>query len=298
MRFFSKLGYYLKEGIAGVLVHGFLSFASVFIISACLLIMGCFALVAVNIDHIIDQYESENKIVAFVDENLTDEDALALGAAIEGVSNIRGAQFISREDAYLRYLDTYANSEMARMFSAISPSTFRSRYTITLVDLALTEATVNDLVNDVPGIAEVVAHLEISRGFVTVRNVVGIVSIALVIILFVVSVFMMTNTVKLTTFSRREEIGIMRMVGATSMFIRWPFIVEGLILGLLGSAIAFCVQWGLYQFATQWAQTFSFSIGLLPFGLVALPLIAVFGGIGILVGIGGSVTAIKNYLKV
>ncbi|MDR0857472.1 MAG: permease-like cell division protein FtsX [Oscillospiraceae bacterium] len=297
MHTLSKIGYYLKEGIAGVLIHGFLSFASVFIISACLLIMGCFALVAINIDHIIDEYENENKVVAFVDENLTEEEAIALEAEIEASANVRDAEYFSREDAYSRFLNTFADSDMARMFSAISPSTFRSRYTISLDDLVLTEDTIYGLAT-ITGIVQVNAHLDISRGFVTVRNVVGIVSIALVIILFVVSVFMMTNTVKLTTFSRREEIGIMRMVGATSMFIRWPFIVEGLILGLLGSAIAFCVQWGLYQFASQWAETFSFSIGLLPFGLVALPLIAIFGGVGILIGVGGSVTAIKNYLKV
>ena len=138
------------------------------------------------------------------------------------------------------------------------------------------------------------------RGFVRIRNIVTIISIILVAMLFLISLFIMSNTIKLTTFERRDEIAIMKMVGATSLFIRWPFVVQGLILGLIGSLVSFLLEWGVYQVVVERIISnsgFAF-MTFLPFSQVALPLLAAFAVVGLGVGTIGSLLAIKNYLKV
>ena len=124
----------------------------------------------------------------------------------------------------------------------------------------------------VEGIADVSAYEELASGFITLRNVATVICVALIAILFVVSVFITSNTIKLTTFDRREEIASMRMVGATNGFIRWPFVYEGFMLGRLSAIIAFLLQWAAVA--------------------------GTFAGAGILIGVGGSLSAIRKFLQV
>ena len=127
-----------------------------------------------------------------------------------------------------------------------------------------------------------------------------IISVALIAILFLVSVFIIANTIKLTTFDRREEIAIMKMVGATNGFIRWPFVYEGLLMGLLSAVIAFFLQWGLYRLVTGGISTndlFSI-IQIVPFGQLWAAVALVFAGAGVFIGVGGSLFAIRQFLKV
>ena len=150
------------------------------------------------------------------------------------------------------------------------------------------------------GVAKVNAHLEYAEGFITARNIVSVISLILIVILIVVSFFIMTNTIKLATFTRREEIAIMKMVGASNGFIRCPFIVEGLVLGLLGGALAFLAEWGLYGLVSSsllGGLTGTF-FSVVPFSAVMWPLLAAFLGVGVLVGVFGGSSAIRNYLKV
>ena len=194
------------------------------------------------------------------------------------------------------YKNTYGDSTV---FENLDASVFRNRYVIRLNDITLmrdTAATV-DAVN---GVADVNAPVSIAEGFIAVRNVVSVITAILIVILLVVSVFMMSNTIKLATFTRRDEIAVMKMVGASNSFIRTPVGVEGLILGLLGSGIAFLLQWAVYNFI---AQKISVSIAasliqVMPFSLLMTPLLIVFLAIGILVGAFGGAMAIRNYLKV
>ena len=149
-------------------------------------------------------------------------------------------------------------------------------------------------------IAKVRADEAISAGFITARNVAGIISIALIAILLVVSVFIISNTIKLTTFDRRDEIAIMKMVGATNGFIRWPFVFEGLLIGLFGAIIGFGLQWLLYNaIATGIAGSDTLQIlRVMSFEKIWWPVAAVFLLAGVLVGIGGSLTAIRKFLRV
>lgn len=290
-RFFFLLG----QGIKNIFTHGFMSFASVAVITACLFIMGCFSLITLNIDNMIAEMQSQNRVIAYVDEELDEDEARALESKVSKVKNIETCEFVTREEAMTSFESDYD----ADLFENIDASVFRHRYVLSLTDLSLMQETKSDL-EHIKGIADVRAHLDYAEKFVTLRNIVSIVSVILVVTLIVVSLFIMTNTIKLATFTRREEIAIMRMVGATNGFIRLPFVVEGLVLGALGGAVAYGLVALVYHLATEKllaAMAFGFVV-LVPFSTVALPLLGVFLGVGILVGVLGGVSAIRNYLKV
>ena len=292
----NNLGYYFKEGITSIFNHGFMSFASVCITVACLIVMGCFSLLALNVNDLVKSFEDENVVLAFIDESYTEAQAQALQSDIEAVEHVTSTEFISREDAYNSFISKYSDSSR---FSVIDAQILRDRFAVYLDDIAYT-SDVQQALSNITGVAEVNANLAIARGFITARNIISAVSIVLVAILLVVSLFIMSNTVKLTTFDRREEIAIMKMVGATNNFIRWPFVLEGFVLGMLGALIAFIAQWGIYELvADVLVANYSASfISIVPFSFVAVPILLVFLVIGFGVGVGGSVLAIKNYLKV
>ena len=185
------------------------------------------------------------------------------------------------------------------LFQDLDPEILRDRFAIKVVDLEQQSATV-ERVKAVEGIAKVNAYEEIAGGFITVRNVATVVCVALIAILFVVSVFIISNTIKLTTFDRREEIAIMRMVGATNGFIRWPFVYEGFLFGLIGAAVAFLLQWGLYSAVAKGVannDTLQL-IQIIPFTEMWLPVAGTFAAAGIVIGVGGSLSAIRKFLQV
>ena len=291
----NNIGYLTKEGFKGIFKHGFMSFASVTIIMACLLIMGVFTLLAMNINSIISELEQQNEIVAFVDDSYTEAEAKGLKNAVLSVNNVESVEFVTRQEA----MDTFAEDYDSGLFDEIDATTFRDRYIVHVTDISKTAQTKDDL-EEGEGIAKVNAHLEYADGFIKVRNVVSIISGILVLILAVVSVFIMSNTIKLATFTRREEIAIMRMVGATNSFIRMPFIIEGLILGILGGGLAFLAVWGLYEAVCSHLLdgVVGGLISVVPFSTIMWPMLAVFLGVGIIVGVFGGNIAIRNYLKV
>jgi len=298
MGFMNKMGYLLKEGFKSVFKHGFMSFASITILLACLIIMGSFALLSVNIQKIITDLESQNETLAFVDESLSEDEARAIEPYILALSNVSKVEFVSREQAMEEFRETH-DTDNSDIFDDIEADTFRHRYIVYLNDIVYISQTQEEL-KTINGIADVSVELEIARGLVTVRNVVSAISVVLIVILFVVSVFVMSNTVKLTTFTRREEIAIMRMVGATNSFIRTPFVIEGLILGITGSAMAFFALWGLYKVMCDkiMASIAGGLVDVIPFEQLMLPVGAAFLGMGVFVGLFGGSIAIRNYLKV
>ena len=291
----NRTGYYIKEGILSIFAHSLMSFASVCIIVAFLVIMGSFALLALNISAIVGDLESENVILAYVDENLSEQDAKALARELRAIPNVTSAVFITREQAMESFIGRHEDTDR---YKDIDPSWFRHRYAVYVEDVALVAETQLDI-REVYGIKKVNANLTIAKGLVTVRNVVSGVSLAIVAILLAISLFIMSNTIKLATFERREEIAIMKMVGATNRFIRWPFMYEGFILGITGSVIAFAAIWALYQVALNSAGGVEEGfINILPFSSISLPLFVIFIAVGFGVGVGGSGVALNRYLKV
>ena len=291
----SSCGYLIREGFRSVTKHGFMSFASVTIIMACLIIMGTMSLLSVNIDVLINDLENQNEIVCFVSDGLNEEDAKTIRSSLERLDNISSVEFVSRTDAMDSFMSKYDESLM----EGIDESVFRHRYVIHLNDISLMSESKQALEN-VPGIAKVNAHLEYAKTFVTIRNIVSVVSLVLIVILVFVSIFIMSNTIKLATFSRREEIAIMKMVGANNSFIKLPFIVEGLVLGIIGGGLAFFAEWGIYDLITKKivSSITGSLIYVVPFRSLALVILIAFVGTGILVGVVGGTNAIRNYLKV
>jgi cell division transport system permease protein len=291
----NRAGYYLREGISSVFIHSLMSFATVCVIVSCLLLMGSFSLIAININNIITGLEEENQIIAYVDETLSNEEAEALGTELLRVGNVKDVYFITREEAMENFISQYEDNEL---FSDIDAKVFRNRFIVKLEDNSLMGVTQNNLTK-VSGIVKVNAHLEISKGFITIKKIANIVSLSIVALLFLVSMFIMSNTIKLTTFTRRNEIAIVKMMGASNSFIRWPFTVEGMFLGLLGAGIAYLFQWGLYMFLAEKIAGSSLRfLTVMSFGSIAVPVFGAFVAMGIIVGVFGSRIAIRSYLRV
>ena len=290
------IGYYCSEGIHSIFTHGFMSFAAVCMIVACLLIMGSFSLVAVNLDNMLGDLEAENEFLAYIDETYTEDQAKALQSQIEAIPNVAEVTFVSRDQALE---DFKAGRQDNPLLNDLDGEVLRDRYRIHVDDIELLEQTVKQ-VEQVQGVADTNAAYEIAQGFVTVRNIAAGVAIVLVSILAVVSLFIIANTTKLAFFYRREEIAIMKMCGATNAFIRWPFIVQGMILGLAGAIVAFFLQWGVYELVGKAViQSNGMSlVTILPFTSLIINILPVFCGAGLLIGVVGSVLAIRKFLQV
>lgn len=291
----NKWGYLIREGFRSIMTHGFMSFATVTIIIACLIIMGSVTLLSVNIDAFIADLENENEVVAFVEETYTDEQAKLVGDAIKAVDNVSEVEFVSREAAMENFMGKYDKG----LREGIDAEVFRHRYVIKLTDIALMEQTQMNL-EAVEGVADVNAHLEYASAFITIRNIVTVVSLVLIAMLVFVSFFIMSNTIKLATFGRREEIAIMKMVGASNTFIRMPFVIEGLVLGVVGGGLAFLAEWGIYEVITSKVVggIAGNIINVVPFQSLSMMVFIAYMAVGVLVGMFGGVNAIRNYLKV
>ena len=196
----NRSGYLIREGFRSIGTHGFMSFATVTIIMACLIIMGSVTLLSLNIDRLIKSLENQNEVVAFVDETYTEDSARALQGAIESIDNISSVEFVTRSQAFDNFMSRYDSSLM----EGIDSSVFRHRFVVKLVDIALMSETKMDL-ESLKGVAKVNAHLDYAQSFVTIRNVVTAVSLVLIVILVFVSFFIMSNTIKLATFGRRMQ---------------------------------------------------------------------------------------------
>ena len=292
----NRITYHIKEGFRSIFTHGLMSFAAVCMIVACLLIMGSFSLIAVNANHMLSDLEAENEFLAYVDESFTEQEARSLQSSIEEVPNVSTVQFVSKAEAMEAFKEKEDND---LVFEDLPAEVLRDRYRIHVEDISQMGETVKQ-VEGISGIARTQASLEIADGFVMLRNVASAMAIILVVMLVVISVFIIANTIKLATFTRREEIAIMKMCGATNWFVRWPFIVEGVLLGLAGSIVAFFLQWGVYGLigrAMEQSGILSI-ITTVPFKDMASTVLVVFLACGIVIGAGGSAIAIRKFLKV
>lgn len=290
-----RLAYSMQEGIHSIFSHGMASFATLCIIFACLLVMGTFATVALNVNYIIDGLEDEMQIVAFVDDSVPEAEARALLTKINAIENVATAKFVSKAEALESFLSQLQRS---KMFDDLEPEVLRDRYLITMKDISIIVGTQYELA-DIPGIATVNAHPGIASGMLAVRRIVNIVSVVMIALLLIVSLMMMVNTLRLTAYTRRNEVALVKMIGATKAFIRGPFNVEGVFLGLSGSLLAYLAEWALYSVLAEklGESTLSF-LHIIRFDELTLPMLLCFVVAGLLVAIFGSRIAIRNYMRV
>ena len=285
------------QGIRGIFSHGFMSFAAVIVTVACLLIVGSFSALVYNVNLMVEDLNKTNEILVYVDSELSDADARSIGTRINKIDNVLLAKFVSREEALEAFIADHQDESSA--FTGVLASDLRHRFVVTLESNELMEQTVAQI-EDIPGVAKIHAEYELAEGFTTLQKVLQIASLAIISVLLVVSLLIIANTVKLTMYDRRDEIAIMKMVGATNGFIRLPFIVEGFTLGMLGAAIALGAEWGMYDaLVTRIAEVDSLRLfNFVPFRELLLPMVFVFGAAGLFVGIVGSWTSIRKFLDV
>ena len=292
----NNIGYLLKEGFKGIFTHGFMSFAAVCVTIACLVIVGSFSILAYNLDVMVEELNQTSEILAYVDMELSDAEARSIGTEINLMDNVLQATFVSREEALADFIEDHDGDSA---FNGVQAADLRHRYVVTLEDNLLMKQT-DEQLKQVPGIAKTKAAYELAEGFMTIQSVLHIVSYAVIAVLLVVSLLIISNTVKLAMYDRKDEIAIMKMVGATNGFIRLPFVVEGFTLGMIGAILAFGLEWVGYDALVQRVsgvdslQLFSF----VPFQELLIPMVIVFAGAGMFVGIVGSWTSIRKFMDV
>ena len=292
----NNIGYLLKEGIRGIFLHGFMSFAAVCVTVACLLIVGSFSILVYNVNIMVDELNKTNEILVYIDSELPDAEAKSVGTQINRIENVQNARFVSREEALQNFIADHQGDEA---FSGVEASDLRHRFVVTLMDNTKIEDTVARIKN-ISGVADINAAYELAEGFSTIQRVLQIASIAVIGVLLVVSLLIISNTVKLAMYDRKEEIAIMKMVGATNGFIRLPCIVEGFALGMLGAALAFGIEWVMYDAlvarlaVVDTLKLFSF----VPFTELLMPMIVTFAAAGLFVGIVGSWFSIRKFMDV
>lgn len=292
---------HLREGFKNIIRNGWMTFASISSITISLFILGVFLLLSMNVNYFADQVESDVKIQVFLEVNLPKEQVDAIGKEIQAIPGVWKITYVSKEEG-LKYLREQLGDVLE---GTEEDNPLMDAYTVEVDDPRNIESVANSLVALDKGKAEPqFFKINYGKGVVeklfkvtdTIRNV-GFVLVAL---LAITAIFLIANTIKLTIMARDTEISIMKLVGATNWFIRWPFFIEGALLGLIGSVIPTAViLFGYYKLD----NTDSLDINLLmisfkPFAEVYLPIISILIGLGIFIGVWGSVMSVRKSLKV
>ena len=292
----NNLGYLVKEGIHSIFSHGLMSFASVCVTVACMIIVGSFSILMYNLNIMVDELNQTNEVICYVDSVYTDAEAKSVHSRINMIDNVFRADYISREEALENFVEDHDNDSA---FQGVDPQDLRHRIVVVLEDNNRMEETVA-LLEQVDGVAMIDAEFELAEGFTTISSVLGLVSTGIIVILLVVSLLIISNTVKLAMYDRKNEIAIMKMVGATNGFIRFPFMVQGFFLGIIGAALAFGAEWFLYDgLVKKIAQVDALGLfSFVPFQELLVPMVLTFGIAGLFVGVFGSISAIRKFMDV
>ena len=292
----NNFGYLLKEGVRSIFSHGLMSFASVCVTVACLIIVGSFSILMYNLNVMVEELNQTNEVICYVDSVYTDAEAKSVHSRINMIDNVYQAKFVSREQALKDFVAEHDNDAA---FQGVDPQDLRHRIVVVLEDNSRMKETVA-LLEQVDGVAMIDAEFELAQGFTTISSVLGLVSTGIIAILLVVSLLIISNTVKLAMYDRKNEIAIMKMVGATNGFIRFPFVVQGFFLGIIGAALAFGAEWFLYDgLVKKIAEVDALGLfNFVPFQELLLPMVLVFAAAGLFVGIFGSISAIRKFMDV
>lgn len=291
-----SLSYLTKEGFKNVWLNRLMSIASISVLLACLVMMGIAFMLVVNMQQIITDIEDANVIVAFVDDNADQQKLDKVKFDLMKIKNVKDCEFVSKDEAFKEQKKNLGGD--STLFDEIE-NPLPDSYRVVLEDLTQFDATLKQI-EKVDGIQNVREDRELSQQVAKIRETVTYISVGVILILLIVSLFIISNTIKITMFSRRLEIKIMKSVGATSWFIRWPFMVEGMVLGIVAGGLSLGVVWGIYELvARSMGGGFGFimSGGLVPFTDYVLTILIAFMSVGIITGAFGSAVSISKYLK-
>ena len=296
---YNIFGYLIGEGFSNVFKNKKSTGASLMIMCATMIIFGIFLILGENINHFVDEIKSEQGFQVFLNKDATDEEIQKVGEEIKALDGVSTAEYKDKEYA----LNTMKEKlgDRAELIEGYGPDYFPPSYVVTLTDLNMSKDVQNkimefDNVNKITSSDQTVSTLlGLARG---IKLVTGII----LALLIVISIFIISNTIKLTVHARRKEISIMKYVGATNNFIRWPFIVEGMIIGIFASVISIVIVGGAYSLLAEQAVNAQFmqaiNMSLVGFKDMISSIIFVYMLLGIGIGALGSVISMRKYLKV
>jgi len=290
----SGLGYLLKEGIKSIWSNRMMSIASIGVLVSCLLLTGAAELITLNVSSVVDEIGGENVTRVFLEQEVTDLEAVYIQDEIGKLSNVSNTEFVSKDDAIKEYEDTLREDIFSQMQGEGNP--LPNSVDVTLVDLSLYDETMAEI-TAIDGVDEVRDTREIASKLTSLSTLVSSMSLWIVLALSLISIFIISNTIRMTMYSRRFEISIMKSVGATDTFIRIPFVFEGMIIGLISAVISEVLLYFCYRVATETIIGTLGTTDIVKYSDMALILFVLFAGIGILAGVLGSAIMIGKYLK-
>ncbi len=294
----STLRYLFKEGIVGLWRNRTMALASMGTIVLCLIILGMSYGIGVNIDYLIEQVETKFGITAYLKEDLNKQDIDQLQYEIKQIKSVKEVVYISKEQALKNFSEENKEQGLFEMFREDNP--LPASLEITVIDIAKQEEIVNKL-KHMQGIDETIYFKDETASFIKIGNTIDYICLGILIILVVVGLMLMSNTIKLTVYVRRREINIMKYVGATNGFIQIPFLIEGMLIGLLGAVLSVAMitlsyDWVLRKFAEMTGVLSGFS--LVPASQIMETLIPMYIILGVGIGFIGSAFAIHKHLNV
>ena len=296
---YNVLTYLIGEGFSNVFKNKKQAFTSIGIMCVTMVIFGIFFAMGQNLNHFVEEIESDQGLQIYMKENATDEEITELKTKLQSLDGINTIDFVDKQAALQQLKDRFGES--ASLLEGYNEEVFPVSYVVTLTDLSKSsqiqeEIESWDLVDDIKSSNETINVLvKIARG-------IKIGTYVILVCLIAFSTFIIANTIKLTVYSRRKEISIMKYVGATNGFIRWPFAVEGMIIGLISGAISIGLLSGIYTLVLSSEAFIGFmsklGLTLLEFGQMLNSIIIIYLVLGIGIGVLGSTLSMRKYLKV
>lgn len=294
--------YLIKTGIHNLWSNRVMAFASIGVLMTCLLLVGAAFVFTQNVNSIVGYVESQTEMNVYMTEKATDDQIASVEKSIKSNGKIASCNFISKEQGLENFKDTMGE-EGYLLDSIKDRNTIPDTFVVKIKNIADTKAVRAEL-KALDGVDDVAAAIEVADTFMYIQRAVTIIGTIVVIVLAIISLVIISNTIRATIFARRKEINIMKFVGATNSFIRIPFIVEGFMLGIISAVVAYLGIWGCYSailaslgdVGNSWLNQALQSI--IPFKSIALPLAGFFLLSGTLLGTLGSIISIKNHVKV
>lgn len=292
----ASLGYLTREGFRNIWVNRMLSLATIVVLISCLVIVGSGSLIFLNINAVLDLIEGQNVVMVYVNDDADDYMTQTLGVQLEAHTNVLEVEFVPREEAFQRQIESYGDK--ADLLKGLSPEILPDAYKVTVKDLEKFDATVAEI-KTFENVLQIKENSDLAGKLASIRNAVTYISIGIVAILFFVSLFIVSNTIRITIYNRRLEISIMKAVGATNAFIRWPFMVEGILLGLFSAILGLGIQYGIYSIASIWLTNMLSMLGgeAVNFFDYVWVIFGIFAFIGVVIGAFGSIISLNKYLK-
>ncbi len=298
---YSILGYFIGEGFANVFKNKKSTGASLMIMCATMIIFGVFLILGENINHFVSEVEQAQGIQIFATEEATGEQVTELGEKIKAINGVNKIEYVSKEDALNQMKEKFADNQDLLEGYEGENNIFTASYVVTLTDLNLS-TQVQDEISKLDYVKKITSSDETVSTLISLANGIKIVTGVILVLLIVISIFIIANTIKLTVHARRKEISIMKYVGATNGFIRWPFIVEGMIIGIISSLISIILVGLAYNFIADQMVNSQFmkmmGVSLVSFADMFSSIIFVYMLLGIGIGALGSIISMRKYLKV